>query len=330
MERMQFDEEIKPLISVVISFYNEEEVLPELIRRLQSVLKSLPVDYELIFVNDASSDRSLELLMEERKKDKNIKIINMSRRFGVSQCFLAGLRYSKGDAVIYMEADLQDPPELIPILLQKWKEGADIVHTIRTKRKGENFFRIFIFKLAYKLINLVSDIKIPQDAGNFKLLSRRAVDKLLQLNEYDPFLRGLVCWIGFKQVRVFYEREPRFAGKTHFPLWKSAEPMKEFIRGITSFSVLPLYFSLFAGFLISFGALVYLTYILIAKIIGMHLSEWSVISGVMLLLGGIILISIGILGIYIGRIHFAVQNRPNYIIESMIGFDGEEKKEIKI
>lgn len=310
-----------PFVSVVLSFRNEEEVIPELISRLHKVLKSLPTDYELIFVNDDSTDLSLELLMKHRKQDKNIKIINMSRRFGVAPCVMAGFRYAKGDAVIYMDTDLQDPPELIPTLLQKWQEGADVVHTTRTKRKGENAFKTWLTRQAYKAINFISDIDIPENTGDFKLLSRRVVDKVVQLNEYDPFMRGLVRWVGFKQVQVFYEREPRFAGKTHFSLWRSIAAEKEFIRGITSFSAVPLYFALVIGFIVSLGALVYLIYTLITELMGVHSPGWSAIMAAMLFLGGVILFTIGILGVYVGRIHHAVQNRPNYIVESAIGFE---------
>lgn len=311
-----------PFVSVVLSFRNEEEVIPELISRLHKVLKSLPTDYELIFVNDDSTDRSLELLMKHRKQDKNIKIINMSRRFGVAPCVMAGFRYAKGDAVIYMDADLQDPPELIPTLLRKWKEGADVVNTTRTKRKGESAFKIWLTKLAYSVINMAADIDIPQNTGDFKLLSRRAVDAVLSLDECDPFLRGLSRWIGFKQVQVYYERGPRFAGETKFSLWKNLNPYKEFIRGVTSFSALPLYYALFMGFIISLGAFVYLVYVIISRLFfGMHLPGWPAIMATILFLGGTILFTIGVLGIYIGKIHEDVKNRPRYIVESTIGFE---------
>lgn len=313
----------KKLVSVVLSFRNEEEVIPELLRRLHKVAKSLPINYELIFVNDDSTDRSLELLMKHQEQDKNIKIINMSRKFGIAPCVMAGFRHAKGDAVIYMDADLQDPPELIPTLLQKWKEGADVVHTTRTKRRGENAFKAWLTKQAYKAINFMADIDVPENAGDFKLLSRRVVDKVAQLKEYDPFMRGLVRWVGFKQVQVFYEREPRFAGKTHFSLWRSINPEKEFIRGITSFSAVPLYFALVMGFAISLGALVYLIYIIITKPMVTHLPGLPASMVVMLFLVGTILFTIGILGIYVGRIHHDIKNRPDYIIESTIGF-GED------
>lgn len=310
------------LLSVIFSFRNEQEVLPELIRRICETLDSSGLEYELIFVNDASTDGSLELLIKYREQDRRIKIINMSRRFGVAPCIMAGLRHSKGDAVVYMDADLQDPPELIPKMLAEYEKGADVVNTIRTRRKGENIFKMWLTGRAYKMINFVADIDIPQNCGDFKLLSRRAVNQLIRLNEYDPFMRGLVRWIGLRQVQVFYEREPRFSGETHCSLIRSLNPVKEFIRGLTSFSELPLYFALIVGFLVSAGAFVYLVEIVFMWVfLGLHRPEWSAIMVTTLFLGGTILFAIGILGMYIGKIHHEIKGRPPYIIESKVGID---------
>lgn len=309
------------LLSVVFSFKNEEPVLPELIRRIEAVLTKIDFEYELVFVNDASSDASLEVLLNFREKNQRIKVINMSRTFGVTPCVIAGIKHAKGDAVIYMDADLQDPPELIPVLLQKYKEGFDVVHTTRTKRKGENPIKMWATRRAYNIINFFSEIDIPQDTGDFKLISRRAVDQIIKLNEYDPFMRGLVRWIGFKQTFVFYEREARFAGKTKFSLFKSLNPGNEFIRGITNFSERPLYLSLFIGFFVSFCAFVYLISIIIERVFfGMHLPGWPAMMVTLLFLGGIILLMMGVLGIYIGKMHTTLKNRPLYIIESRIGY----------
>ncbi len=310
------------LLSVIFSFRNEQEVLPELIRRICETLDSSGLEYELIFVNDASTDSSLELLMKYREQDQRIKIINMSRRFGVGPCIMAGLRHSKGDAVVYMDADLQDPPELIPKMLAEYEKGADVVNTTRTRRKGENALKMWLTRTAYRLINSVADIDIPKNCGDFKLLSRRAVDQLIRLNEYDPFMRGLVRWIGLRQVQVFYEREPRFSGETHCSLIRSLSPVKEFIRGLTSFSELPLYFALIVGFLVLGGAFVYLVKIVFTKgFLGVHRPEGSAVMIATLFLGGTILFAIGILGMYIGKIHHEIKRRPPYIIESKVGID---------
>jgi dolichol-phosphate mannosyltransferase len=260
--------------------------------------------------------------MKYHRQDNRIKVINMSRRFGVAPCVMAGLRYAKGDAVVYMDADLQDPPELIPTLLEKSKQGADVVHTTRTKRKGENAFKMWLTRRAYKAINFVSDIDIPRNSGDFKLLSRRAVNAVIELDEYDPFMRGLVRWVGFGQAQVFYERQPRFAGKTHFSLLRPRSQMKELVRGLTSFSEMPLYFALFVGFFVSMGAFLYLLGIIFTRVfLGMHRPGWPAIMVTMLFLGGTILFTIGILGLYIGRIHHEIKNRPLYIIESKVGID---------
>jgi dolichol-phosphate mannosyltransferase len=310
------------LISVIFSFRNEEANIPELLKQLYCVFEKLAnndMDYELIFVNDDSTDRSFDILLQHRQENDRIKVINMSRRWGVSPCVMAGLKEAKGDAVIYMDADLQDPPELIPVLIAKWREGADVVHTTRTKRHGENVFKMWLTHIAYKIINLVSDINLVTNTGDFKLLSRSVVDEVIRLDEDDPFIRGLTTWVGFHQTHVYYEREKRFAGDTHFPLF-SKGPIKEFVRGITAFSVLPLYFALIVGFVVSFGAFLYLIAVIVMFYLGWNLPGWSAIMVTMLFLGGTILFTIGVLGIYIGKIYKAIKKRPKFIIREKIGF----------
>ena len=318
----------KRILSVVFYFRNEDSVLQELINRVENVLKKLVYDYELIFVNDDSEDKSLEILEKNRKRNNQIKIINMSRRFGISACVIAGFKHAIGDAVIYMDSDLQDPPELIPDLIKKWEEGNDVIHTIRTKRKGENVIRMFLVKMAYKVIDVLSDIKIRQNSGNFQLISRRALEAILTLNEYDPFLRGLSSWIGFRQANVYYERQARFSGKTHFSLMRSSGLYKEFIRGVTTFSSIPLYISLYVGFLVSSGAFIYILIIIIQKIFfGNPTTGWASMMVTLLFLGGSILFSIGIIGIYLGKMHEAMKQRPRYLIESKIGFSDDITKQ---
>lgn len=309
-------------ISIVLSFRNEEETIDELIKRLHTSLSPLKIEYEFIFVNDLSTDKSLDILKKLQKNDGCIKIINMSRNFGVSQCVLAGMKYSSGDAVVYMDTDLQDPPELIPELVQKWKDGANVVYTTRITRVGENPIKMWITRMAYRVLKLFSEIELPLNSGDFKLLDRRAVDELLQLNEKDPFLRGLVGWVGFKQVQVLYHREERFAGKTHYPLF-GIGPLKAFIDGLTSFSLAPLTVSLLIGFIVSVGSFLYLIIIIVMKLLNLILPGLSAIMAIILFLGGIQLFTIGILGLYIGRIYNESKNRPNYIIESTFGFGDE-------
>ena len=318
----------KKCLSFVFTFRNEEDVLQEFIDRFLKVIKEINYEYEMIFVNDSSNDKSLKIIEKNRSSNKNIKIINMSRRFGVSACIIAGFKHCSGDAVIYMDCDLQDPPEIIPDILKKWEAGCDVVHTVRTKRLGENFFRLFLVKMAYKIIDGLSEIKILQNSGNFKLISKRALIDLLKLKDHDPFLRGLSAWVGYKQDKIFYDRDPRAAGKTHFSLLSSAGLYQDLIRGITTFSSLPLYFALLVGFAVSFGAFIYLIVILILAIFyGIDNSGWPSIMVTLLFLGGSILFAIGIQGIYVGKIHEAVKNRPRYLIESKSGFDRDTNRQ---
>lgn len=310
------------LLTVVLSFRNEAENLPELIRRLEAVFQSLGTPYELIFVNDASTDDSLSILREARERNPAIKILNMSRRFGVTPCVLAGFEKAKGDAVIYMDADLQDPPEVIPQLVAKWRDGADIVHTTRTVRQGENPFKLWLTRQAYRAIDAVADIRILKDTGDFKLISRRALNEILKLEEFDPFLRGLVAWVGFRQAQVFYERNARFAGTTKFSLWRSLNPYKEFVRGITLFSTIPLYFALFLGMLVSGASFLFLAGMVVSALLGGRSSvlTWNhLILGTVLFMGGVTLLTVGVLGAYVGRIHRECIGRPRYIIDEYIG-----------
>jgi len=314
------------LVSVVFSFWNEELVLEELIGRVVSTLDSTNYDYELVFVNDNSTDRSLEILNTERAKNNRLKIINMSRQFGVSPCVMAGLRFARGDVVIYMDADLQDPPELIPQMITLYENGAQVVNTVRTLRKGESKAKMLVTKLAYRLINGISDIRLLENAGDFKLLGRRVVDEIIKLNEYQPYTRGLVPWVGFRQETLSYERDARFGGVSKFSLFKSIGPFNEFIKGFTAFSEIPLYLSLIVGIIIAVGAFCYLVFIIIHKFLGLTLPGWAAIMAVVLLLGGITLITNGVIGIYIGRIFNNIKGRPAYIIDSTTGFEDNGDK----
>ncbi len=321
---METGREQDALISVVLSFRNEAEVLPEMIRRQEAVFAGLGLRYELIFVNDASTDASLEILLAAREKNPAVKILNMSRRFGNAPCVLAGFGKAKGDAVIYMDTDLQDPPELIPQLVQKWREGADIVHTTRTDRQGENALKMWLTRQAYRAINGVADITILQNTGDFKLISRRALNEILHMPEFDPFLRGLVSWVGFTQVQIWYQREARFAGETKYSLWSSLNPYKEFVRGITLFSTLPLYLALFMGMAVGLLAFLFMIGMLAVALWGSSGGglTWDHLQlATTLLLGGIILFTVGILGIYVGRIHRESIRRPRYVIREFLGGD---------
>jgi dolichol-phosphate mannosyltransferase len=297
----------RPLISVVLSFRNEAENIPTLVSRLASMFAGQDVDYELVFVNDDSTDSSLALLLQERERNSRVTIVNMSRRFGVAEGVLAGMAASRGDAVVYMDADLQDPPEVIPALLEKWRGGAEVVHTVRTDRRGEHPLKMLATRLAYRVIQLGSAIELPVDAGDFKLLSRAAVDRLLQIRESDPYLRGLVVWLGFTQVFVPYERDARHAGRTHFPFF-SRNPWKTFCIGMTSFSFLPIY----ACWVLAGVGLVgsFLLLVTSGPFMAALAFFWATT-----------LAAVGGVGLYVIRIYKDVRGRPPYIVKSIIGND---------
>ena len=310
------------LLSVVFSFRNEESNLIELVKRTSTAIKKLGNwTFELIFVNDDSNDSS-ETILTDLQKSYPIKIVNMSRRFGVGPCVLAGLNIAKGDAVVYMDSDLQDPPEIIPKLVQKFENGVDVVHTRRTKRLEESFVKIFLTKIAYRVINISSNIPLPVDAGDFKLLSRRAVSYVNNLNEHNPYIRGLTVWIGFKQDFVDYERQGRFSGESKFPSLLSARywygASAEFVRGITGYSTGPLLLGIFIGLFAILFSFILIIYALYAKFSGAAIPGSSGIIIVVAFFSGMILTTIGITGLYIARIYEQTQGRPRYIIKNVL------------
>lgn len=309
----------RKLVSVVLSFRNEADVLPELIRRLEAVFETQPEDYELVFVNDDSTDASLQVLTQASGRNPRIKVVTMSRRFGVSECAIAGFAYSSGDAVVYMDADLQDPPELIPELLAKWRDqGVDVVYTVRTRRQAESALKMWLTRQAYRLINAVSEVELPVNAGDFRLIDRRALRHLLDLPESDPYLRGLVQWVGFRQAPVHYERAPRAGGKGHFPLLRSTGPIKTFMTGMTSFSFLPLFLLFGAGVGISGLSLAGFAVSGLAWAAGAAgaTATWVFLA---LFLWATLLAALGMVGIYVMRIYKDVRGRPRYIVRETIG-----------
>jgi glycosyltransferase involved in cell wall biosynthesis len=305
------------LLSFVFSFRNEEENIPELVRRVSAVAASIEdLQYEMIFVNDASSDNSLALL-QEMQHSYPITIVNMSRRFGVTPCVLAGLAHARGDAVVYMDADLQDPPELVPELVAKFREGADVVHTTRTHRDGEGPIKMWATRRAYKLINRFSDIRLPENTGDFKLLSARVVREILSLKEYDPYMRGLSVWVGHRQAYVQYRREARWGGRTKFPLF-SKGPAGEFVRGLTAYSAAPLYISFILGLLTSLFAVGLILWAIVTKLMGIAAPGASGVLIAVAFFSGVVLMTQGIMGIYIAKIYYEVKGRPRYIVESVM------------
>ncbi len=311
------------LLSIVFSFRNEEENIPELVLRVSKVISTVKnLTYEMIFVNDQSVDCSVDVLLDLQKKYP-ITIINMSRRFGTIPCVLAGLKHSNGDIVVYMDSDLQDPPELIPELIDRHRKGAEVVHTTRTHRDGEGRFKLWLTAKAYRIINFFSSIELPVDTGEFKLLSRKVVDQILKFNEYDPYMRGLSIWVGYKQDFVLYHREKRFSGDSQHPIF-SKGPATEFIRGLTAYSTTPLYMSFFIGLIASFISVMIILFAIVTKLIGISAPGASSTLIAISFFSSLILVSIGILGIYISKIYYETTGRPRYIIESIIKLDDHE------
>lgn len=317
-------------ISVVFSFFNEEEVLPELLRRTRAVFASLIENaeiggYELIFVNDASTDGSQEILCREICERSDVRLINMSRNFGVSPCVLAGMQFARGDAVVYMDADLQDPPEVIPELIQVWKSDAniDVVHTVRRRRTGETPLKLALTRLGYGILRSVSSIDLPMEAGDFKLLSRRAVDLVTQFREKRPFLRGLVCWIGLEQAKVFYDRQPRHRGKTKFRVL-GLKVIRNFLdSALISFSDAPLKLAGVVGLATLMLALGQSLWLAAQSCIGGAVSGWLATLAAVLFLGGVQLVSLSLLGSYVSSIFLESKGRPNFIIRDCLGFEDQ-------
>jgi dolichol-phosphate mannosyltransferase len=311
-------------LSIVFSFFNEESVLRELISRVRVTLNNSKhlSGYELIFVNDSSTDGSEKILLEEIKNSKDIVLVNMSRNFGTGECVYAGFSVSRGDAVVYMDSDLQDPPELINELVEEFiiDEEVQVVYTTRKSRRGEGRFKLLVTSVAYKFIKYISNIEIPTSSGDFKLLSRRVVDLMLKYEEKLPYIRGLVSFYGFKQKQVFYDRDPRFDGaeNTKYPFLSKRMIDNNLDKVFISFSDVPLKITLYLGFFIAVLAFIYLFFIIFQYFLGQNLPGWSAVMASILILGGVQLSLIGFLGLYINQIFLGVKNRPNYVIEKII------------
>lgn len=314
-----------PLLSVVVPIYFEEQLIDEFHSRMKKVLVSLEPQYrhELIFVNDGSTDRSLELLKGICQRDNNVRVIDFSRNFGHQIAITAGTDYATGDAVVVIDGDLQDPPEVIPQMVAKWEEGYKVVYGVRSKRKGETAFKLLTASIFYRLMGKLSDIKLPLDAGDFRLMDRIVVDALGQIHEENRYIRGLITWIGFPQYGLAYERDIRYAGETKFTIKKM---LKFAFDGITSFSDKPLHLSSQLGMLITVASFLSVIWVIISKLLYPQSSipGWTSLLVVVLFLGGVQLISIGILGQYIGRIYRETKRRPLYIVAQRFGCESSQ------
>ncbi|WP_297967275.1 glycosyltransferase family 2 protein [uncultured Campylobacter sp.] len=302
-----------PTISIIAPCYNEEETIEPFLRRIEEILAQINEPYEIVFINDGSKDNTLNVLLNAKQNFKNIRIINFSRNFGKEAALTAGLDKARGEAAIPIDVDLQDPPELIKELVAKWREGYDVVLAKRADRTSDSFAKRVSADLFYKLNGKISNVDIPNNVGDFRLMSKRVVEALKQLPENQRFMKGLFAWVGFKTTVIEYVREKREAGQSSFNGWK----LWNFaLDGITSFSTLPLRIWLYIGALVSFLSFLYGSFIILKTLIfGIDLPGYASLAVIMLFLGGIQLIGIGILGEYIGRIYSESKRRPSYIIE---------------
>lgn len=314
------------LISVVVPMYCEEEVAKECYKRLSNVLKEIKYEYEIIFVDDGSKDKTYEIISLIAKNDSKVKVIRFSRNFGHQAALTAGVNTSKGDAVITIDADLQDPPELMFEMIKRWEEGYQVVYAKRKKRDGETWFKLITAKCFYRIISKLSDVRMPVDTGDYRLMDRKVVEVLKNMPETNRYMRGMVSWAGFKQIPVEYERKERFAGKTKYPLNRM---IKLALDGIISFSFKPLRVAEYLGFFAVIVAIIIFLYAFIYRIVGGKnlVTGWASIMTTVTFLGGVQLITIGILGEYIGRIYDESKERPLYIIEEEINiYDKDEEK----
>ncbi|WP_296942725.1 glycosyltransferase family 2 protein [uncultured Massilia sp.] len=305
-----------PSISVVAPAYNEEEVLEIFHRRVTDVLAGLGCQYEIVLVNDGSRDRTLALMHALRERDPHLTVIDLSRNFGKEIALSAGLDHTKGDVVIVLDSDLQDPPELIPQLLDAWREGYDVVYGMRAERDGETWFKKFTAHHFYSVIKKVSRVEIPRDTGDFRLMSRRAVEALGKLREEHRFMKGLFAWVGFPSRPLLYRRDPRAAGNTKWNYWK----LWNFaIEGITSFTVAPLKASTYLGLVVAVLSLMYAVFVIWkALMYSDPVRGYPSLMTVILFLGGVQLISVGLLGEYVGRIYNEVKRRPLYLVNRLL------------
>lgn len=298
--------------SIVVPVFNEETVLREFYNRLNRVIETLSGTFEVLFVNDGSEDTTETILRDFYQKDQRVKVINFSRNFGHQVAITAGIDLAQGHACIIMDADLQDPPEVIPRLIERWKAGYEVVFAVRTSREGERFFKLITANLFYVLLKKLARIEIPQNAGDFRLLDRKVIDALKLMPERNRFVRGLVSWVGFRQTKLFYERDARFAGETKSPFVKM---LKFAVDGITSFSDIPLRLATWLGLLFSFASFLIMLWVIGAKLLSDRtVLGWASIMVTILLIGGVQLFTVGILGEYLARTFEEAKQRPLYLI----------------
>jgi dolichol-phosphate mannosyltransferase len=309
--------------SIVVPVFNEEAVIAVTYERLKKVMDTTGESYELLFVNDGSSDQTAEIIDRICRQDDHVKLINFSRNFGHQIAISAGMDNALGQAVVVIDADLQDPPEVIWQMIERWKKGYEVVYATRKERKGETLFKKWTAAAFYRLLKFITDIDIPVDTGDFRLIDRKVCNVMKNLKEKNRFVRGLVSWVGFRQTAVEYVREERFAGESKYPLRKM---IKLSLDAITTFSYKPLKLAVCLGFVFSSLSLVYLFFALLERLTGTYtLPAWALLIAMGIFLNGIILSVLGIIGEYIGRIYDESKGRPLYIIANKAGFGREEE-----
>jgi dolichol-phosphate mannosyltransferase len=312
------------LLSIVVPCYNEEAVLGELHRRLVSVLEQVGGSGgEIVYVDDGSADQTSSMLRQLQHDEPRVRVVSLSRNFGHQIAVTAGLEHSSGDAVVIIDADLQDPPEVIPEMLARWQDGYQVVYGLRARRAGETTFKLWTAKAFYRLINRVSEVEIPLDVGDFRLIDRQVVDVLLAMPERDRFLRGMISWVGFRQVAVIYDRAARHAGETKYSLVKM---LRFAVDSVISFSFAPLRLAIWVGFAAIIAAVAGIVYALIIRIYTTTwVRGWASIFTAVLFLGGVQLVTLGIVGEYVGRIYAEVKLRPLYVVRERLGFEATDK-----
>ncbi len=314
----------RPRYSIVAPAYNEEAVLSELYRQVSTAMDTTGEAWELVIVNDGSQDRTAEIVRDLHAADPRVKLVDFARNFGHQLAVTAGLDHARGDAVIIIDADLQDPPEVILEMIERWKEGYEVVYAVRAEREGETWFKEFTARLFYRLIYRITDVDIPMDTGDFRLLDRHAVNVLKQMRERHRFIRGMSVWVGFRQTGVTYRRRARLAGETKYPFRKM---FRFALDAITSFSYLPLQLASYLGFGIAVLSGLFILAVVFLRLLGSGTPPFygqATTLVMVLFLGGVQLISIGIIGEYLGRIYDEVKARPLYIVRETLGFEEED------
>jgi glycosyltransferase involved in cell wall biosynthesis len=310
--------ECSTVLSVVVPSFNEEQVLRQTHQRLLTALAPLETEFEIVYVDDGSTDGTATILHDLSATDSRVRVVRFARNFGHQMAVTAGIDHSRGEAVVLIDADLQDPPEVIPRMVDLWREGYEVVYGVRRHRPGETIIKRSSAAAFYRMINLMSDVPIPLDTGDFRLMDRCVVDVLREMPEQHRFIRGMVSWVGFKQCPIYYERSPRFAGESKYPLGKM---VRFALDGVTSFSTVPLRWATWAGLLAAGISLLGIIYAIITRLMtNSWVPGWAAIFVAVLFVGGVQLLSLGAIGEYVGRIYGEAKGRPLYIVAERLGF----------